>query len=176
MRARILLQPTQRSALSLAADAYASMRARVRAAIMQDQDASDGLTVHTYWARGCGRGGGLGVGVERSKQKCDLRRDAQSFQPAPEGLERIYPRDTKDWPEAQYKPGVQLNPQLALHTAAVEKLTEPTAIGQTVTQYGGAMPNCGQLYANPAGTMARLSTGETHAPWWALSGAEPLEQ
>ena len=76
---------------------------------------------------------------ERSKQKCDLRREAQSFQPVPKGLERIYPRDTTDWPEPQYKPGVQLNHQLALHTAAAAKLTEPTAIGQTVTPYGGAV-------------------------------------
>ena len=51
-----------------------------------------------------------------SKQKCDLRQEAQSFNPTPKGLERIYPRDIHEWPEPEPKPGVQLNEQFAKHT------------------------------------------------------------
>mmetsp|Transcript_26035 Transcript_26035/g.49462 ORF Transcript_26035/g.49462 Transcript_26035/m.49462 type:complete len:261 (+) Transcript_26035:325-1107(+) len=101
-----------------------------------------------------------------SKQKCDIRQDAQTFAPNPKGLERIYPRDVSQWPERNPKPMIRLNTPLSQHTDKLqtEGLITP-GFGQTLTSFGGAMKTAKPDNQPPA-TMLNLSRGELRGQWW----------
>jgi hypothetical protein len=91
------------------------------------------------------------------------------MQPPPAGITKIYPRDTKVWPDLVAKPGVRLNTHLRKHTDELERngLHLPK-MHQTVTPHGGYMGNAKQRWNTiPSATMDALSRGEVRGQWWA---------